>query len=169
MVQNQNRLGSSPQELNAVLSDFWGWNIEDFKHELRNQMLQQAVVAKLDTSAMQKAEAALSSLKQGANFATLASQVSEDTSTKSNGGVLPGLISENDPNISPQITQALFKLKPGQFSGIINTGYSLEIVKVLQDQGGSVQAAHISFNLNPISTYIAPLERQHKPEYFIHI
>ncbi len=169
MVQSQNRLGTSQQELDAVLSDFWGWNEADFKRELRNQMLQQAVVAKLDTSAMQKAQAALSALKHGADFATLASQVSEDTTTKANGGQFPGLISENDPNVSPQITQALFSLKPGQYSNIINTGYSLEIVKVLQDQGGKVQAAHISFNLQPISVYINPLQKQQKPEYFIHI
>ena len=169
MVQSQNRLGTSQQELDAVLSDFWGWNETDFKRELKDQMLQQAVAAKLDTSAMQQATSALAALKHGADFATLASQVSQDTTTKANGGQFPAPISQNDPNVSPQITQALFSLKPGQFSGIINTGYSLEIVKVLQDQGGKVLGAHISFNLNPITTYIAPLQKQQKPEYFIHI
>lgn len=169
LVQSQNRLGSSQQELNAVLNDFWGWNEADFKRELKNQLLQQAVVEKLDTTAYNKAQSTLQQLQHGADFATLASQVSDDASTKSNGGQFPGLLSRNDPNVAPQITQALFSLKPGQISPVIDTGYTLEIVKLLQVQGNKVQAAHISFNLQPISTYIAPLEKQNKPEYFISV
>lgn len=169
LVRSQNRLGSSQQEFRDVLSEFWGWNVSDFERELKQQMLQQAVVAKLDTSASSKAESALNQLNHGANFATLASQVSEDATTRANGGVFPGLISRNDPNISPQITQELFALKPGQVSPIINTGFSLEIVKVIQDQGDKVQAAHIAFNLKPLSNYIAPLEKTQKPHYFIHL
>ena len=169
LVQSQNRLGTNMQEFNAVLNDFWGWNESDFKRELKMQMLQQAVVEKLDTATEQKAVSALTSLKHGANFATLAAQVSDDTSTKNNGGQYPNTITPNDPNIAPQITQILFKLKPGQYSGIINTGYTLEIVKVISRQGNNVQAAHISFNFQPISTYIAPLMKTNPPHYFIHL
>lgn len=169
LVQEQNRLGSSQQEFNEVLSDFWGWNEADFKRELKLQMLQQAVVAKLDVSARQEAEAALDQLQHGANFATLAATVSQDVTTKANGGQFSSPISLNDPNVAPQIAQTLFSLKPGQISGIVNTGYTLEILKVIQDQGNKVIGAHISFNLQPISYYIAPLEKTQKPEYFIHI
>lgn len=169
MVQSQNRLGSSQQEFEAVLSDFWGWNEADFKQELSHQMLQQAVVAKLDTSATAAAQSALNSLRHGANFATLASQVSDDVSTKNNGGDFPGLVTANDPNVSPAITEALFRLKPGQISGIINTGFTLEIVKLISVSDGKAQAAHISFNLEPIGHYIAPLEKTQKANYFIHL
>ncbi len=169
LVRSQNRLGSSRKEFDAVLSDFWGWNEADFKRELKQQMLQQAVVAKLDTKTNQEAENALNQLKHGADFATLASKVSQDVTTKGNGGQFPNLIEKNDPNISPQITQELFRLKPGQISGIINTGYSLEIVKVISDQGSKVQAAHISFNFQPIANFITPLRKTQKPNYFIHI
>lgn len=169
MVQSQNRLGSSQREFDEVLSDFWGWNESDFKRELKAQMLQQAVVAKLDTATEQRAQSAINSLKHGADFATLAGQVSDDASTKSNGGQYPNPIIQNDPNIAPQITQALFTLKPGQVSGIINTGYSLEIVKVISDQGDKVIAAHISFNFNPISDYIGPLQKSQPKHLFIHI
>ena len=169
LVQSQNRLGSSQREFNEVLSDFWGWNEADFKRELKAQMLQQAVVAKLDSATQQRAKAALNSLNHGADFATLAAQVSDDTSTKSNGGQFPNPITQNDPNVAPQITQALFSLKPGQISGIINTGYTLEIIKVISVQGDKVQAAHISFNLKPISFFIAPLQAAQKQHLFIHI
>lgn len=169
LVRSQNRLGSSQQEFNAVLSDFWGWNENDFARELKQQMLQQAVVAKLDTATNLRAQKALEQIRSGANFATIAQQYSDDSSTKANGGIYPGMISRNDPNLPPQITQALYSMKPGQVSSIINTGYTLEIVKLIQVQGSKVQAAHISFNLRPISYFIAPLEKAHKPEYFIGI
>ncbi len=168
LVQSQNRLGSNQHQFNEVLSDFWGWNESDFKRELKSQMLQQAVVAQLDTATEQRAQSALNSLNKGADFATLASQVSDDISTKNNGGQFPTPISQNDPNVAPQITQALFSLKVGQISGIINTGYTLEIVKVISISGDSVQAAHISFNLQPISTYINPLKKTQHEQIFIH-
>jgi hypothetical protein len=168
MIQSQNRLGSSQQQFNAVLSDFWGWNEADFKRELRQQMIQQAVTAKLDIKAEKEAQTVLNQLNHGANFGTLAAKYSSDTLTKNNGGQFPSPVAINDPNISPIIAQALFTLKPGHVSGILNTGYTLEIVKVIQDQGNNVIGAHISFSLQPISTYIAPLEKQQKPIYFIH-
>ncbi len=169
VVQNENRLGSSQQELDDVLHNFWGWNEADFKRELKQQMLQQAVAAKLDVSAYRAAQSALMKLKHGMNFAKLASLVSDDTSTKNNGGEFSGLITENDPNISPILTATIFRLKPGQISGIINTGFTLEIVKLISMNHGKAQAAHISFNLQPISKYIAPLEKTQKPHYFIHL
>ncbi|MGH7233828.1 MAG: peptidylprolyl isomerase [Candidatus Saccharimonadales bacterium] len=169
LVQSQNRLGSGQREFNDVLSDFWGWNEADFKRELKAQMLQQAVVAKLDTATEQRAQSALTSLNHGADFGTLATQVSDDASTKNNGGQFPDLISQNDPNVAPQITQALFSLKAGQISGIINTGYTLEIVKLISIQGDKVQAAHIAFNLAPISRYIAPLQKSQPKHVYIHI
>ena len=169
LVQNQNRLGSSQQQFKEVLSDFWGWNEADFKRELKQQMLQQAVVAKLDVNTNKRAELALNQLQHGADFATVASQMSEDLATKNNGGQFPSAIEANDPNIAPQITQTLFTMKAGQISGIINTGYTLEIIKVIQIQGNKIQAAHISFNFQSISNYIAPLEKSEPAEYFVQL
>lgn len=169
LVRSQNRLGSSQQEFDDVLSEFWGWNEADFKRELKQQLLQQAVVAKLDTGTQARAESALKQLQAGADFGTLASQVSDDAGTKANGGQYGAPISENDANIAPQITAALFKLQPGQISGVINTGYTLEIVKVISNQGGKVQAAHIQFNFQPISTYVGPLQKAHPPHDFVSV
>ena len=51
IVKSENRLGNSDQVLNEVLNKFWGWNESDFRRELKQQLLQQAVVAKLDAGA----------------------------------------------------------------------------------------------------------------------
>jgi hypothetical protein len=168
VLRNENRLGSSDGVFKEVLSQYYGWSEQDFKQELQQEMLQQAVAAKLDTAAQAKASIALSQLKSGANFATLAGQVSEDVQTKANGGQYAGAITPNDPQISPYVTNELFQLQPGQISNVINTGFTLEIVKVIDRSGNSsLHASHIQFNLNSISTYTNPLLQKQPAHKYI--
>ena len=169
LVQRQNRLGSSQAEFRAVLSEFWGWDEGDFKRELKQQLLQQAVVSKLDTATHARADSALQQLKTGADFGTLAASVSDDAGTKGNGGQYPGLIDQSNRDVAPQVTAALAKLQPGQVSDIINTGYTLEIVKLLDVQGTKFHAAHIQFNFQPINTYTDPLQAKHKTHDYIKV
>ncbi|HEX7368409.1 MAG TPA: SurA N-terminal domain-containing protein [Candidatus Saccharimonadales bacterium] len=167
LVRQQNRLGSSNQVFDEVLSEFWGWTQADFKRELKMQLLTQAVVSKLDTGAWARANSALSQLQNGASFATLAAQDSDDTTTKGNDGNYGFAIDRSNSDIAPQVVGALFQLQPGQTSGIINTGYSLEIDKVTSISDGKVNAAHIVFDFKPISAYIQPLQKSEKPHQFI--
>jgi parvulin-like peptidyl-prolyl isomerase len=167
LVREENRLGNNDQVLDGVLKDYWGWTINDFKKELQQELLQQAVVAKLDTTTDQTAQTVYNQLKAGANFATEAQTYSEDTATKSNGGQYSFAITPSTNSVAPQITAEAFSLKPSQISQIINTGYSLEIVKVLSASNNSVQAAHIQFNFQPINTYTDPLEKAHPFKEYI--
>lgn len=169
IVRTQNRLGSSDSVFKEVLSDYWGWSEADFKRELKQEMLQQAVVTKLDTATSDRANAALKQLQGGAVFATIAAQDSDDASTKANGGEYPSVITLEDYDIPPAITAELFKLIPGQLSGIVNTGYSLDIVKVLDSNGTSLHAAHIQFDLQDISVYTKPLESKQMIHVYIKV
>ncbi len=169
LVRSQNRLGDSDRVFREVLDEFWGWDENDFKRELKQQLLQQAVVAKLDTATDARAQAALKQLEAGADFATLASQVSDDASTKAAGGQYPNALTQSDANVAPEITAELFQLKPGQVSGIVNTGYTLEIVKNITMTGDTIQAAHIQFTFHPITTYTAPLQAKHPPHDLIKV
>jgi hypothetical protein len=169
LVRSENRLGNSDRVFREVLDEFWGWNEADFRRELKQQLLEQAVVTKLDTTAHVRAQAALVQLKSGADFATLAAQLSDDPATKTNGGQYPEALTLSDRDIPPTITDAVFHLKPGQISGIINTGYSLDIVKVLDSSGGTVHAAHLQFNLQPSSVYVKPLQAKEPPRRYIKI
>lgn len=168
LLRQQNRLGSSDQEFADVLKEFWGWSVDDFKRELKSQLLAQKVVAKLDTGTYARANSTLQQLQRGANFAKLAKKVSDDTTTKSAGGEYGFAISQTDQSLPPQVINELFELKAGQTSGIINTGYTLEIIKVLSVSNGKVRAAHIAFNFKSINSYVAPLEAKNKPHFFIH-
>lgn len=169
LVRNQNRLGNNDRVFRDVLSQFWGWDENDFRRELKQQLLTQAVVAKLDRETATKAQLASEQLRKGVDFATLAGQVSEDVATKGNGGTYPNAITVTDRDISPAITDVLFKLQPGQVSGVINTGYTLELVKVLDRSGASLHAAHIQFNLKPINTYVKPLQDKRPAHAYITI
>lgn len=168
LLRTQNRLGSNDRVFKNVLNQFWGWRESDFKRELRQELLTQAVVAKLDTATDAQAASALQQLQSGADFATLAKQVSQDNNTKANGGVYASPVNQNDGNVAPQITAALFQLKPGQISTIINTGYTLEILKVISAPSpGVVQAAHIQFTFKQITDYTKPLQAQHPAHHYI--
>jgi parvulin-like peptidyl-prolyl isomerase len=166
-VRNQNRLGNNNKVFADVLRDYWGWSISDFKRSLKQQILADKVVAKLDTETTQKAKDALAQVKTGADFGAVAKQVSEDTSTKANGGDYGFGITKTNPNIPPQVVNQLFTLKPGETSDIINTGNALEIVKVNQNDGVSVAAQHIAFQLKDVKQYIQGLRQKELPKTYI--
>jgi hypothetical protein len=157
-VRNQNRLGSNNKVFADVLHDYWGWSVNDFKRSLKDQILAEKVVAKLDSETGTKATNALNQLKGGADFAALAKSVSEDSASKAAGGDYGSGITKSNPNVPPQVVDAMFRLKPGQVSDVIDAGQTLEIVKVNTNDGSTVTAQHISFNLKDISTYITPLK-----------
>jgi hypothetical protein len=167
LVRQQNRLGGNNRVFKEVLSEFWGWSETDFKRELKGQMLRQAVVAKLDTKSDAKAKDALKQIKGGTDFATLAGQVSEDPSTKATGGAYPAPITPTDRNLAPAITAIIFKIPAGQTSGIVNTGYTYDIVKVVDKTGDSLHASHIQFNLADIAIYTKPVQTQNPSHQYI--
>jgi hypothetical protein len=167
LLKSQNRLGNSDKVYREVLSEFFGWTESDQRRALKQQLLQQAVVAKLDTTANARAQAAFKALTGGTDFGTVAKQYSQDAATAQNGGQYPAAITPNDGDVPPAVTAEAFKLKPNQVSTIINTGYTLEIVKVIDATPTSVHAAHIQINLAPISQYVKPLQAKEPARQYI--
>lgn len=167
MLREQNRLGNSDQEFEDVLKEFWGWSTDDFRRELRQQLLSQKVIAALDTATNDKARKALSDVQGGADFATVAKQYSDDAVTKDNGGEYTFLIDRNTRDLAPKVVSELFKLQPGQVSGLIDTGYTLEIVKVIAVNDGKVRAAHIVSNYQNIDAFLKPTRDKNPPKYLI--
>ena len=167
LVRSENRLGDSDRTFHEVLNEFWGWSESDFKRELKQELLQQAVVAKLDTATDGRANAALKQLVGGADFATVAKSLSDDLATKDNGGQYANGITIDDTDIPPALSEEVFKLKAGQVSGIINTGYTLEIAKVIDDSSPARHAAHIQFTFQDITTYTKPLQAKNPAHTYI--
>lgn len=167
VIRSQNRLGSSDREFESVLRDFWDWSIDDFKRSLKQQILNEKLIAELDTDARAKAEDALSRLRAGTDFAKLAREVSEDTSTKSAGGDFGFAIDKSNRDIPPKTVEALFSLKPGEFSEIVNIGYGLEIVKNIDQKDDKIRAAHIVFNFKDLNEYLDSIKDERPARTYI--
>jgi hypothetical protein len=157
-LQLENRLGSSQQSLQSTLGTYFGWNVNDLKRKIQQELLSEAVVAKLDTATSARAQSALKALQTGTDFATLAGQVSDDAATKGSGGQYPFTVAASSTDVPPAVAAEVFKLQPGQVSDIINTGGTLEIIKVIDQTGGSAHVAHIQFDFKPITDYIKPIQ-----------
>lgn len=167
LLREQNRLGSSDAVFEDVLKEFWGWSVDDFRRELKQQLLVQKVVSALDIDTHNRAQNVLNELNKGVDFAELARQYSEDPNTKENGGDYGFAIEATNRDLSPQVIDILFKLQPGQHSGIVETPLGLEILRVREKDGNSIRASHIYFNFKPIETYIEPLRESQRPRTFI--
>lgn len=167
LVRSQNRLGSSDRVFKDVLNEFWGWSVADFERALKQQLLQQKVASTLDTQSKVKATITLAELKGGADFAAVATAKSEDPATKVNGGAYPQPITKTDTSVPPVLTAALFSLKAGQTSEVINTGYAYEIVKATAVTDKSVTASHIQFNIKDIGDYVKPLAEKNPTSTYI--
>ena len=166
----QNQLGSSNRELADVANEFFGWSLDDLKRELRQELLAQKVAAKLDTETGARADDILRQIQNGGDFAALAAQASDDAATKANGGqYADGAITATSTDVPPVVVQELLKLQPGQTSVVFLAGTNLEIVKLIANNNGKLQAAHISFKVKDISTYIAPLKKSHPTHYYINV
>lgn len=87
-----------------------------------------------------KAEALLDSLKHGASFAELAKKYSQDPGSAPDGGDL-GWASRGQ--FVPAFEHAVYALKPGQISGIVETQFGYHIIQLLQRRGDMVHARHI--------------------------
>jgi parvulin-like peptidyl-prolyl isomerase len=168
-VREQNRLGISNQVFEDVLRDFWGWSLTDFKRSLRQQILARKVVSKLDSGAHAKADAALAGLKAGMPFADAAKKYSDDPITRDGGGAYAGVIDKSNRDINARVAAALFALKAGEYSSIIDTGYSLEIVRLDSFEGDKARASHIQVNFKDISEYLNPVKDKQKARIYIKI
>ncbi len=81
-----------------------------------------------DEEARQKAQSVLDRLHKGENFATLASEYSDDQGSKTKGGDL-GFVTEDDPLVL-EFKKVALSLEPGQMSDLVKTEFGYHIIKV---------------------------------------
>jgi hypothetical protein len=169
-LRAQNQLGSNNDELASVTKKFFDWSIDDLRRQLRQELLAQKVASTLDTTAKTEAQKIRTQLQNGADFQTLAAQVSDDESTKANGGQYNDTaITMASQEVSPVVVRALSTLKPGSVSDVITTPTSFEIVKLLAVDNGKYKAAHIQVQFKAVQSYIEPLKKATPPKRFIQV
>ena len=119
---------------------------EDFRGEIRFQLLALAIFERVTGSipitadqvharhivvnTEEEAQAILTQLQAGEDFAALARQRSQDQNTKEAGGDL-GFFHRGQL-ISPEVEEAAFALSPGQISEVVRSQFGYHIVQVLE-------------------------------------
>jgi parvulin-like peptidyl-prolyl isomerase len=142
------RLAQMIQDAGSVdkLNEYLSKNqlsLGDLCAQVRSQLLGEAmlnrVTGALPTSAEQvharhilvptaaEAQAILTQLRNGADFATLAKQKSKDEASAANGGDLGWFPRDV---MDPRFEAIAFQLKPGQISDVVQTQFGYHIIKV---------------------------------------
>ncbi len=96
--------------------------------------------------AYQKAEMILKKLKQGADFAQLAKEYSDDPASAKRGGDL-GWTKRGD--LVPEFENVAFNLKDGEISGIVQTQFGFHIIQLLERRGERIHTRHILIRVQP--------------------
>jgi parvulin-like peptidyl-prolyl isomerase len=93
-----------------------------------------ALYAMMDKDARSKIESMKNQLDEGADFETLAKEVSEHEGSAEKGGLL-GTVSEGD--VAPEMAKVMKTMKPGEISGIVRTrfGYHILMLKSFTPPG----------------------------------
>lgn len=86
------------------------------------------------------AESLLDSLKNGADFAVLATKYSDDPGSRAQGGDL-GLVQRG--MFYPEFEAAAFALKEGEISGVVESPVGFHIIQLLEKKGNQIHTRHI--------------------------
>ena len=86
--------------------------------------------------AKEKAEEVLAKVKAGEDFGKLAQKYSEDLSTKPRGGDIGEM---KRGQLEPNFEKALFALKPGEVSGVVETYFGYHIIKCTDRKESELQ------------------------------
>lgn len=171
LLRQQNKLGGNEAETAAVLGEFFGLSIDEFLDRIRDELLKQKVVAKLDQrQAQSKAESIRQRAVSGDDFAELARLNSDDPVSSAIGGEYNFWLDLDEQNESPAVLAAVFGTEVGGISPIIQTGYRLEIIKVLEENDENQRrAAHISFYFSTEVEILREIKERQPAVYYLHI
>lgn len=124
---------------------------EEFREQLRAELLTEMVIQQVTGSVPDKAEQvrarhillaseqdaqqALRRIQAGEDFAKVAREMSQDDVTRPDGGDL-GFFPKGMLSVPLEVENAAFALQPGQVSGIVRSPYGFHIIQVLERQAG---------------------------------
>ncbi|MFA7662579.1 MAG: peptidylprolyl isomerase [Patescibacteria group bacterium] len=153
----------SEEEVTKKLNEIYQWTLDDFKEKviipyLYEQKVSAAIAADKDLIAAAKTEAEEVLAKvnaEGADFAALAKEYSDDPGSKDNGGDL-GWFGKG--SMVQAFEDAAFGLEKGKISGLVETDYGFHIIKVndkrATDGKDEINAQHILIAPKNFTTWL---------------
>jgi peptidyl-prolyl cis-trans isomerase C len=120
--------------------------------------------AKVKADARKKAEGILERVKRGGpgDFATIASETSEDPGSAPRGGDL-GFFTKGQ--MVPAFEAAAFALEPGAVSGIVETPFGFHVIKVIEKR--APQVVVLDSAKPQIKEFLTQKQRQEKGQAFV--
>lgn len=134
LIEQEIRVDLEP----GAVERYYAANIEQFRHpdEVRpSHILFRTPPDRDRKEVRRRAEATLERLRRGEDFARVASELSEDPDSIQNNGDL-GFIRRDE--MPKKFTDAAFKLKVGEISGVVETDFGFHIIKLLERRAAGV-------------------------------
>jgi peptidyl-prolyl cis-trans isomerase D len=130
----QQRMTITPQDVETYYKD----NQQQYStpEQARSSHILFKTEGKDDAAVKKLAEDTLAKIKAGADFATLAKTLSEDTGSAAQGGDL-GLGPRG--KMVKEFDDAQFALKPGEVSGLVKSQFGYHIIKLTEKQPAKTQ------------------------------
>jgi len=148
-LRQDGKLHALPVTTAELRDAFQEWQLTVGQHQKRPAMVffKQIVVAPQPTpeakaAALARAESVLVQIRHGADFATLARRLSDDPSTRDQGGDLGWF---RRGMMVDAFDRVAFGMHPGDVSEPIETAFGYHVIKVERVQPGEVEARHILF------------------------
>lgn len=142
------------RRLDEIVGDYYGISTAELRYLIYIQLLKQSLSPVLSVDARITAEAILSRLNDGEDFATLAKELSEDDLSSDNGGSL-GLLTSDSQDLPPNALDIGFDLSVGTTSDLIAGPLGFHIVKKVADgKNDTAELAHIFVRYDDIEAII---------------
>ena len=151
----------------TVLNSYYDWSLDEYRSIVRGELLKRKVSFVVDTAAKQKADELYQKVTSGADFATVATESSDDDTTKAAGGdsgALPLGSLDSDGLIA-----AAKKLEVNQISGLIKGVDGYYLIKLIAKSSDSVQYRIIKVKLTVFDQKFASLQNQGKIKEYISV
>jgi peptidyl-prolyl cis-trans isomerase SurA len=110
------------------------------KFELAHIFINPKATSKVKEEAYNLAETLLDSIKNGADFAALAKEYSDDPGSASKGGDL-GTVKRGV--FYPEFEAAAFALAPGELSDVVESPVGYHIIQLIERKGEAIHTRHI--------------------------
>jgi hypothetical protein len=152
----------------TVLQNFYDWSLDEYRGIVRARLLSQKVGFAIDDAAKARAEKVATQAKaQGADFAKLATENSDDLATKQNGGDVGSLPLDNqDANNLIPVSQ---KLAVNQVSDPVQGSDGYYIIKLIEKNDTSVRYAQIKIGLTELDKRFEAVKNAGKVKEYIKV
>ncbi len=162
-----NRVSTSGGDLKSILREQYNLTEGEYRRLTKDEILKAKVAKILDKEAPEEAKKVLGSIVGGKDFAKATKESSDDDETNQLGGEL-GVVEKGKANVPAEVSEAIFKLKKGQVSEVIETPTDYFIVKVLDTPSkDKAKVAIIRIGVKDIGTYLEEFKKDGKVKEYI--